>query len=54
MRVIGKGEGALYTNRQIHAQVLKGWLREPQRGDGHVLFPTSKVIVSASMVSSTC
>src|SRR6516225_9270087 len=43
VRVMGKGRKERCTPiaRSILA-VLKAWLREPQRGDGHVLFPNAK------------
>lgn len=43
VRVIGKGrkERCVPISRSTLA-VLKAWLREPQRGDGQVLFPNAK------------
>src|ERR1700730_17135503 len=43
LRVIGKGrrERCIPLAKSTLA-VLKAWLREPQRGDGHVLFPSAK------------
>ena len=43
VRVIGKGRKERCTPiaRSI-ATVLKAWLRERQRGDGHVLFPNAQ------------
>jgi site-specific recombinase XerD len=43
VRVIGKGRKERCTPvTRSTLVVLKAWLREPQRGDGHVLFPNSK------------
>lgn len=43
IRVIGKGRKERCTPlAKPTAAVLKAWLREPQRGDGHVLFPNAK------------
>jgi site-specific recombinase XerD len=43
VRVIGKGRKERCTPiARSTLKVLKGWLREPQRGDGHVLFPNLK------------
>jgi site-specific recombinase XerD len=43
VRVIGKGRKERSTPiARSTLKVLKGWLREPQRGDGHVLFPNFK------------
>jgi site-specific recombinase XerD len=43
IRVIGKGRKERCTPlAKPTAAVLKAWLREPQRGDGHVLFPNVK------------
>ncbi len=43
VRVIGKGRKERCTPiAKSTLKVLKGWLREPQRGDGHVLFPNFK------------
>jgi site-specific recombinase XerD len=43
VRVIGKGRKERCTPiARSTLKVLKGWLREPQRGDGHVLFPNFK------------
>ena len=55
VRVIGKGRKERCTPiARSTVAVLKAWLREPQRGDGEVLFPSAKVTVSASMACSTC
>jgi site-specific recombinase XerD len=42
-RVVGKGrkERCVPISKSTLA-VLKAWLREPQRGNGHVLFPNAK------------
>ena len=43
MRVIGKGRKERCTPiAKSTLAVLRAWLREPQRGDGHVLFPNAK------------
>jgi site-specific recombinase XerD len=43
IRVIGKGRKERCTPlAKPTAAVLKAWLREPKRGDGHVLFPNAK------------
>ena len=43
VRVIGKGRKERCTPiARSTVKVLKGWLREPQRSDGHVLFPNFK------------
>ncbi|MGH8665274.1 MAG: site-specific integrase, partial [Burkholderiales bacterium] len=43
IRVIGKGRKERCTPlAKPTAAVLKAWLREPQRGDGQVLFPNAK------------
>jgi site-specific recombinase XerD len=43
VRVIGKGRKERCTPiARSTLKVLKGWLLEPQRGDGHVLFPNFK------------
>ncbi|MFN0298947.1 MAG: site-specific integrase [Burkholderiales bacterium] len=43
IRVIGKGRKERCTPlARPTAAVLKAWLREPQRGTGHVLFPNAK------------
>ena len=43
IRVIGKGRKERCTPlAKPTAAVLKAWLREPQRGNGHVLFPNAK------------
>jgi len=43
LRVIGKGRKERCTPlAQSTLAVLKAWLREPQRGDGDVLFPSAK------------
>ena len=43
VRVIGKGRKERCTPfAKSTLAVLKGWLREPQRGDGNVLFPSAK------------
>jgi site-specific recombinase XerD len=43
LRVVGKGRKERCTPlAQSTLAVLKAWLREPQRGDGDVLFPSSK------------
>jgi site-specific recombinase XerD len=43
IRVIGKGRKERCTPlAKPTAAVLKAWLREPSRGDGHVLFPNAK------------
>jgi site-specific recombinase XerD len=43
VRVIGKGRKERCTPiARSTLKVLKGWLREPQLGDGHVLFPSFK------------
>jgi site-specific recombinase XerD len=43
VRVIGKGRKERCTPfAQSTRTVLKAWLREPQRGDGDVLFPSAK------------
>jgi site-specific recombinase XerD len=43
VRVIGKGRKERCTPiARSTLKVLKGWLREPQRGVGHVLFPNFK------------
>ena len=43
VRVIGKGRKERCTPiARSTLKVLKGWLREPQRGDGQVLFPNFK------------
>ena len=43
VRVIGKGRKERCTPiARSTLAVLKAWLREPQRGGGHVLFPNSK------------
>lgn len=43
LRVIGKGRKERCTPLAKSTRaVLKAWLREPQRGDGHVLFPNAK------------
>ena len=43
MRVIGKGRKERCTPLAKSTRaVLKAWLREPQRGDGDVLFPSAK------------
>jgi site-specific recombinase XerD len=42
VRVIGKGRKERCTPiAKLTLAVLKGWLREPQRGDGGVLFPSA-------------
>jgi site-specific recombinase XerC len=43
LRLIGKGRKERCTPlaKSTHA-VLKAWLREPQRGDGDVLFPSAR------------
>lgn len=43
VRVVGKGRKERCTPlAKSTLAVLKAWLREPQRGDGHVLFPSTK------------
>jgi len=43
LRVVGKGRKERCTPlAQSTLAVLKAWLREPQRGDGDVLFPSAK------------
>jgi site-specific recombinase XerD len=43
LRVVGKGRKERCTPlAQSTRAVLKAWLREPQRGDGDVLFPSAK------------
>lgn len=43
VRVIGKGRKERCTPlAKTTVAVLKSWLREPQRGDGHVLFPNAR------------
>jgi site-specific recombinase XerD len=43
VRVIGKGRKERCTPlAKSTCAVLKAWLREPQRGDGDVLFPSAK------------
>ena len=43
VRVIGKGRKERCTPiAKATLAVLKAWLREPQRGDGNVLFPSAK------------
>ena len=43
VRVIGKGRKERCTPiARSRLVVLKAWLREPQRGDGNVLFPNAK------------
>ncbi|MGH8192959.1 MAG: site-specific integrase [Woeseiaceae bacterium] len=43
VRVIGKGRKERCTPiAKSTCAVLKAWLREPQRGDGNVLFPSAK------------
>ena len=43
VRVIGKGRKERCTPiAKSTLAVLRAWLREPQRGDGHVLFPNAK------------
>lgn len=43
MRVVGKGRKERCTPlAKSTLAVLKAWLREPQRGDGDVLFPSAK------------
>ena len=43
VRVIGKGRKERCTPLAKSTRaVLKAWLREPQRGDGNVLFPSAK------------
>ena len=43
VRVIGKGRKERCTPiAKSTLAVLKAWLREPQRGDGNVLFPSAK------------
>ncbi len=43
LRVVGKGRKERCTPlAQSTLAVLKAWLREPQRGDGDVLFPSSQ------------
>ena len=43
LRVVGKGRKERCTPlAQSTLAVLKAWLREPQRGDGDVLFPNAK------------
>ncbi|MGF6872836.1 site-specific recombinase XerD [Paraburkholderia sp. MM5477-R1] len=43
VRVIGKGRKERCTPiARSTLAVLKGWLREPQRGSGEVLFPSAK------------
>jgi site-specific recombinase XerD len=43
LRVVGKGRKERCTPlAQSTLVVLKAWLREPQRGDGDVLFPSAK------------
>src|ERR1700693_1108907 len=43
VRVIGKGRKERCTPiARPTLVVLKGWLREPQRGDGNVLFPNAR------------
>lgn len=43
LRVIGKGRTERCTPLAKSTRaVLKAWLREPQRGDGDVLFPNAK------------
>ena len=43
VRVIGKGRKERCTPfAKSTRTVLKAWLREPQRGDGNVLFPSAK------------
>jgi site-specific recombinase XerD len=43
VRVIGKGRKERCTPLvKPTAAVLKAWLREPPRGDGHLLFPNAK------------
>ena len=55
VRVMGKGRKERCTPlARSTLAVLKAWLCEPQRGDGHVLFPTPKVNVSACTGCSTC
>jgi site-specific recombinase XerC len=43
LRVIGKGRKERCTPlAQSTLGVLKAWLREPQRGEGDVLFPSAR------------
>jgi len=43
VRLIGKGRKERCTPiARSTLAVLRAWLREPQRGDGHVLFPNAK------------
>ena len=43
IRVIGKGRKERCTPlAKTTAAVLKAWLREPAKGDGHLLFPSAK------------
>jgi site-specific recombinase XerD len=43
VRLIGKGRKERCTPiARSTLSVLRAWLREPQRGDGHVLFPNTK------------
>ena len=55
VRVIGKGrkERCTPVARPIVA-VLKAWIREPQRGNGQVLFPALGATASAFTACSTC
>jgi integrase len=53
VRVIGKGRKERCTPiSRTTLAVLKVWLRDPQRGDGRLLFPSARVNGSAFMVSS--
>ena len=43
LRVIGKGRRERCTPlAKVTRAVLKSWLREPQRGDGNILFPNAR------------
>jgi site-specific recombinase XerD len=43
LRVIGKGRRERCTPlAKVTRGVLKAWLREPQRGDGNILFPNAR------------
>jgi site-specific recombinase XerD len=43
LRVIGKGRRERCTPlAKVTRAVLKAWLREPQRGDGNILFPNAR------------
>jgi site-specific recombinase XerD len=43
LRVIGKGRRERCTPlAKVTRAVLKNWLREPQRGDGNILFPNAR------------